>query len=88
MRKAICKFILRALLNSGIIVLHAFKVVFIFCARNDAKRLERFLQMYQMNCLQTGENVLLLTVFINIRDTSQEQDKDNIFSVAKNILKK
>ena len=44
--------------------------------------------MYQMNCLQTGENVLLLTVFINIRDTSQEQDKDNIFSVAKNILKK
>ena len=66
----------------------AFNVVFIFCARNDAKRLERFLQMYQMNCLQTGENVLLLTVFINIRDTSQEKDKDNIFSVAKNILKK
>lgn len=44
--------------------------------------------MYQMNCLQTGENVLLLTVFVNVRDSSEQQDKDNIFNVAKNILKK
>lgn len=62
--------------------------MFIFDARNDAKRLERFLQMYQMNCLQTGENVLLLTVFVNIRDSSEPKEKDNIFGVAKDILKK
>ena len=58
-----------------------------FCSRNDARRLERFLQMYQANCLQTGENVLLLTVFVNMRDSSIKS-KDNIFADSKAILTK
>ena len=43
--------------------------------------------MYQTNCLQTGENVLLLTVLVNIHDPS-EPKKDNLFTEAKAILER
>lgn len=33
----------------------------------DTDRLASFLRMFQRVCLQTGENVVLLTVFVNIR---------------------
>lgn len=42
--------------------------------------------MYHTKCLQTGENVLLLTVFVNIRDSST--NKDNVFTDAKAVLKR
>lgn len=55
--------------------------------KDDGPRLERFLKMYQTNCLLTGENVLLLTVFVNIRDPSAPT-QDKPFSKTKDILKR
>lgn len=40
--------------------------------KGETKQLEEFLQMYQKICLQTGENVVLLTVFVNVRDDNEE----------------
>lgn len=54
--------------------------------RNDTKRLDDFFQMYQKVCLQTGENVVLLTVFVNVRDAGQEKNKGDIFADGKAII--
>lgn len=54
--------------------------------RNDTKRLDDFFQMYQKVCLQTGENVVLLTVFVNVRDAGQEKNKEDIFADGKAII--
>jgi len=46
--------------------------------KGQFQQLEMFLKMYKKVCLQTGENVVLLTVFVNVRednDDSQAQDK-------------
>ena len=43
--------------------------------RHDTAQLEQFLQVYQRVCLQTGENVILLTVFVNVRDGTNTKDK-------------
>ena len=58
----------------------------IFC-RDDIASFERFLQMYKRVCLQTGENVVLLTVFVNIRKAGDEEfAKDDPFKDAKNLI--
>lgn len=54
--------------------------------RNDTTRLDEFLQMYQKVCLQTGENVVLLTVFVNVRDGTQEGNKEDIFAEGKALI--
>lgn len=53
--------------------------------KNQTKQLEEFLQMYQKICLQTGENVVLLTVFVNVREGSDENNGD-IFSEGKALI--
>ncbi|XP_012562837.1 chondroitin sulfate glucuronyltransferase isoform X1 [Hydra vulgaris] len=55
--------------------------------KEDVAQHERFLQMYKRVCLQTGENVVLLTVFINIRFGQFEgEDKDDPFVDSKNLI--
>lgn len=54
--------------------------------RNDTKRLDDFFQMYQKVCLQTGENVVLLTVFVNVRNAGQEKNRGDIFADGKAII--
>ena len=54
--------------------------------RNDTTRLDEFLQMYQKVCLQTGENVVLLTVFVNVRDGTPEGNKEDIFAEGKALI--
>ncbi|CAH3131074.1 unnamed protein product [Pocillopora meandrina] len=54
--------------------------------RNDTKRLDDFFQIYQKVCLQTGENVVLLTVFVNVREAGQEKNKGDIFADGKAII--
>lgn len=53
--------------------------------KNQTKQLEEFLQMYQKICLQTGENVVLLTVFVNVREGYNENNGD-IFSEGKALI--
>ena len=52
----------------------------------DTYRLEEFLQMYQQVCLQSGENVVLLTVFINVRNTEEKLEKLDSFGQAKALI--
>ena len=43
--------------------------------------------MYKRVCLQTGENVVLLTVFINIRVGQFEgEEKEDPFIKSKNLI--
>ena len=43
--------------------------------------------MYKRVCLQTGENVVLLTVFVNIRKAGDEEfAKDDPFKDAKSLI--
>ena len=43
--------------------------------------------MYKRVCLQTGENVVLLTVFINIRKAGDEEfAMEDPFKAAKNLI--
>ena len=43
--------------------------------------------MYKRVCLQTGENVVLLTVFINIRKAGDEEfAMEDPFKDAKNLI--
>jgi len=44
--------------------------------------------MYKRICLQTGENVVLLTVFINIREEGrfEGEEKDEPFMDFKNLI--
>lgn len=55
--------------------------------KNEIKLMAEFLQMYQKVCLQTGENVVLLTVFINVKDheTADEGNADK-FSDGKALI--
>lgn len=53
--------------------------------KTQTKQLEEFLQMYQKICLQTGENVVLLTVFVNVREGSDENNGD-IFAEGKALI--
>eukprot|EP00794_Sanderia_malayensis_P003811 gene3811-4339_t len=55
---------------------------------NDIGLFERFLQMYKRVCLQTGENVVLLTVFINIKGNAEDDNptKEDPFKEAKAII--
>lgn len=54
--------------------------------RDDTNRLDEFLQMYQKVCLQTGENVVLLTVFVNVRDGTNENHGEDIFAGGKALI--
>ena len=53
--------------------------------KNQTKLLEEFFQMYQKICLQTGENVVLLTVFVNVRDGAEEGTGDK-FADSKALI--
>lgn len=53
--------------------------------KDETNLLEEFLQMYQKVCLQTGENVVLLTVFINKRDGADEGTADK-FTEGKALI--
>ena len=54
--------------------------------RGDIAYFEKFLQMYKRICLQTGENVVLLTVFVNIRDGKFEGEENEPFVEFKNLI--
>ena len=54
--------------------------------REDTGRFEKFLQMYKRVCLQTGENVVLLTVFINLRESPQDDEHNDPFVESKNLI--
>lgn len=54
--------------------------------KNQTKLLEEFLQMYQKICLQTGENVVLLTVFINVKDKSSDESTTEKFADGKALI--
>lgn len=54
--------------------------------REDINRYETFLQMYKRVCLQTGENVVLLTVFINIRGGEFEGAESDQFVEPKRLI--
>ena len=55
--------------------------------KDEVHLYEKFLQMYKRVCLQTGENVVLLTVFINIRMGKFEgEEKDDPFLESKNLI--
>ena len=43
------------------------------------------MQMYKRICLQSGENVVLLTVFVNIRNGKFEEEKEP-FLEFKNLI--
>ena len=53
---------------------------------NDTARLGEFLQMYQRVCLQTGQNLVLLTVFVNVRDAVEDQQVDDKFAEGKALI--
>eukprot|EP00111_Clytia_hemisphaerica_P023368 TCONS_00068795-protein len=53
--------------------------------KDDMKYFEKFMQMYKRLCLQSGENVVLLTVFVNIRDGKFEEEKEP-FLEFKNLI--
>ena len=54
----------------------------------DTNRLGEFLHMYQRVCLQTGENVVLLTVFVNIRTgpTADPTNQPDKFASSKEMI--
>ena len=54
--------------------------------KNETNLLEEFLQMYQKVCLQTGENVVLLTVFINVKDGSSDDATMDKFADGKALI--
>lgn len=55
--------------------------------RGEIKLLEEFFQMYQKVCLQTGENVVLLTVFINVKDhESPDETTSDKFAEGKALI--
>ena len=54
--------------------------------REDVDKLNEFLQMYQKVCLQTGENVVLLTVFVNVRDGTQKKPAEDAFAGGKGLI--
>lgn len=54
--------------------------------KDDTHRLDEFLQMYQRVCLQTGENVVLLTVFVNVRDGAGENLGELYFAGGKALI--
>lgn len=54
--------------------------------KNETELLEEFLQMYQKVCLQTGENVVLLTVFVNVKDGSSDEATTDKFSDGKALV--
>lgn len=54
--------------------------------RGDIAYFEKFLQMYKRICLQTGENVVLLTVFVNIRDGKFVGEEKEPFIEFKNLI--
>lgn len=49
-------------------------------------QLELFLKMYQKVCLQTGENVVLLTVFVNVRDDNDDGEGQDKFADGKALI--
>ena len=55
-------------------------------AREDLDKLDEFLQMYQKVCLQTGENVVLLTIFVNVRDGTIKKPGEDAFAVGKALI--
>ncbi|EDO44753.1 predicted protein, partial [Nematostella vectensis] len=54
--------------------------------KDDTDRLEKFLQMYQRVCLQTGENVVLLTVFVNVRGSGEDGHAPEKFAEEKALI--
>jgi len=54
--------------------------------REDLDKLNEFLQMYQKVCLQTGENVVLLTVFVNVRDGTKKNPGEDPFAGGKALI--
>jgi len=54
--------------------------------RQDLDNLDEFLQMYQRVCLQTGENVVLLTVFVNVRDGTNTNPGEDPFESGKTLI--
>lgn len=55
--------------------------------RGEIKLLEEFFQMYHKVCLQTGENVVLLTVFINVKDDeSADETTSEKFAEGKALI--
>jgi len=54
--------------------------------RGDTDKLDEFLQMYQKVCLQTGENVVLLTVFVNVRDGTIKKTGEDPFAGGKALI--
>ena len=42
--------------------------------------------MYQKVCLQTGENVVLLTVFVNVKDGSSDEATTDKFADGKALV--
>lgn len=54
--------------------------------RQDLDNLDEFLQMYQRVCLQTGENVVLLTVFVNVRDGTNKNPREDPFESGKTLI--
>ena len=54
--------------------------------REDSDKLDEFLQMYQKVCLQTGENVVLLTVFVNVRDGTNSKTGEDAFAGGKALI--
>ena len=54
--------------------------------REDLHKLEEFLQMYQRVCLQTGENVVLLTIFVNVRNGTSRKPVEDPFAIGKALI--
>ena len=54
--------------------------------REEVGLLEQFLQVYQRVCLQTGENVVLLIVFVNVRDGAEVKPAQEKFGEAKALI--
>lgn len=54
--------------------------------KGQLHQLEMFLKMYQRVCLQTGENVVLLTVFVNVREDNDEGQTQDKFAEGKALI--
>lgn len=54
--------------------------------KGQVEKLESFLKMYQKVCLQTGENVVLLTVFVNVRDDTDDSQTQDKFADGKAVI--
>lgn len=54
--------------------------------KGEIEKLEQFLKMYQRVCLQSGENVVLLIVFVNVRDDVDGGQLQDRFAEGKALI--